>query len=307
MIVSLLLITASVFNVHGLGQEQASFYQPFNGLLDKTRIEFAIRPEYTLIMQAGDSRGHFWFNPFRIGLRLPINQKFSISLANDERFNQAADVYLKNQDLNLHYQSQGGVEELRGHVHFHLPVAELCLGGSYFFGSSREIWTYEMANYAEADTFDYRYRGWTIRAGLTVGFASAAYEGLGHLTMTDADHDSTGDFPGRLTIGISPVLGAWRLTAVFEHSRWPEENPINRFVIGAGRGRFNLLYWYNPWYVSEITEHGLCCRYQYPVKNMGTVRLSMNTIYRQHDAVKELDFVPELKMTFEEIFSRRKK
>ncbi len=306
MILLLCLLNASVFNVNGWGEDRSVFQVPFTGLLEKTQIEFTIQPEYTLISSNGDARGLFWFNPFRINLRVPVTPGFAVSLGNDERFNQSADIYLQRDQLNLHYRSQGGVEEAYAHGHLRLPVAEFCAGGSFLFGGSREIWDYDISDYVDTDTFQYRYLGWTIRGGLSVGIVFAAYEGLGHITMTASDRDSSRDMPGRLTIGVRPVIGSYNLTAVFEHARWPG-SPVNRFCVGVGRGRFRILYSYNPWYLDGINEHGLQCAYQYPVKNLGSVGLTLKTGYRSRGDLAEFSFIPELKITFEELFSRRKK
>lgn len=308
MILLLCLLGASVFNVNGLGEDRSVFYVPFSGRLEKAQIEFAIRPEYTLISSGGDSRGLFWFNPFRISLRLPVTKTLVVSLGNEERFNQAADVYLQRDQLDLRYRSQGGTEELRAHGHLLLPIAELCAGGSFLFGGSREIWDYDISNYTDTDTFQYRWSGWAFRAGLSVGLVFAAYEGLGRLTMTSgSEADSSGDLPGRLTAGIRPVFGSYAVTLVYEHAWWPDDDPVSRLRAGVSRGRFHCLYSYNPWYIDGITEHGLQCGYCYPVKNLGSVGLILNAGYRTRGDLAELDLRPEFRITFEELFSRREK
>lgn len=307
MNIILFLTTASVFSVGAMGEDMSVFRMPFYGIQNQAQIQFVINPEFNIVTENGDFRGRYWTNPFVLNLQIPLNDRLLLSAGNAERFDQSSDIYMERDQLRMHLVADGGVEEFRVQVNANLPIAEFFGSGSYLFGTARESWEFEIGDYASVDTFNYEYYGTVFSAGFRYRFAALAYEGLGRLTMSRSAGDTSFDLPQRLTIGLTPVLGDYKLKFMFEHSFWNGHASPNRFQLGFARGGYQITYSFNPWYYNNVTEHGLAVGRVLPLKNIGFIGFDLQTMYRSRDGLIEFKVIPQLKLTLEEIFSRRRK
>jgi hypothetical protein len=229
---------------------------------------------------------------------------------NRERFNQSFDIHYEDTLLRVNQFGEGGVEEIYVALSKNFGIGELILSGSYLFGNSSEIWTYDMAHHTLADTFAYKYRGNIFGCGIRHRLFSIAYEGLGTVeaTRADADKDTTFDLPKRLSVAITPKIGLWQTALLYEHSFWGEgwRSP-HRFKIGLHRGNYGMAYRFNPWYIEGMNEHGLDFTISVPLDGVGSAALALYTTYRYKDELHELQIIPSLHLSLNEIFTRRRR
>jgi hypothetical protein len=229
---------------------------------------------------------------------------------NRERLNQSFDVFYEDSILRVNQYGEGGLEEVYVVLNKNFGIGELLISGSYLFGNSSEIWTYDMANHTLADTFAYKYRGYIFGCGIRHSLFSIAYEGLGTVDANQADteNDTTLDLPQRLSIALTPKIGPWQTEFLYEHSFWGEdyESP-NRFMIGVARENYSVTYGFNPWYVDGINEHGIDFSLSVPLGGVGSAAIGLYTRYRNQDELHELQIIPSLHLVLNEIFTRRRK
>jgi hypothetical protein len=306
-IIVLILTSASVFSVGGMGEDMSVFRLPFYGLQNEAQLQFVITPEFDIIARDGVFRNRYWTNPFVLNLLIPVTDRILLSTGNAERFDQSSDIYMERDPLSMHLLAQGGIEEFHLQVNANLPFAEFFGSGSYLFGTAREIWEYTVGNYLSVDTFNYEYSGTVFSAGFRYRFCAIACEGLGRVVMSRSEGDSTIALPQRLTFGLTPVLGEYKLKIVFERSIWSGQDSPNRLQLGVSRGGYQIDYRFNPWYYNGIQEHGITAGRVIPLKNIGFIGIDLQASYRSHAGLTEIKIVPELKLTLEEIFSRRKR
>lgn len=315
----MVLTSASVFSLGGLGEDQSVFRDDFVSRLNNAQIGFALRPEFEILNENTDIRGLFWTNPFIFNLKVPVTGTIIASVGNHERFNQAFDMYLENEQLNVHLVSEGGIEEAYGQINNRIgttgesgtPVAEIYFRGSYLFGGTRELWTYTIGDYSITDTFAYKYLGCTFAGGVSVSILSCAFEGLGFLDMdmNSGDTALSKDMPERLSVGLHPNINEYQVDLVYEHSFWSDSNyrSVNRFQAGINKNNVGFAYAYNPWYIQDVTEHRLALNGRYGFKGLGFGELTVSAALRNKNSLREILIVPELKFVIEEIFARRKK
>ncbi|HEX7320139.1 MAG TPA: hypothetical protein VF399_07280 [bacterium] len=315
----LVLTGASVFSLGGMGEDQSVFRDDFVRRLNNAQIGFSLRPEFEILNESTDFRGLFWTNPFVFNLKIPVTSTIVASVGNQERFNQAFDTYLENDQLNVHLVSEGGVEEIYGQINNRIgtagesgiPVAEVYFRGSYLFGGTREMWTYTISDYSIADTFVYKYLGCVFGGGVSVSILSCAFEGLGFLDMdmNNSDTALSKDLPERLSIGLHPSMNEYQIDLVYEHPFWSDSGfrSVNRFLAGIHKNSIGIAYAYNPWYIPGVTEHRLALNSRYSFKGLGFGELTVSAAIRNKNSIREIAIVPELKFVIEEIFARRKK
>ncbi|MEO0162458.1 MAG: hypothetical protein ABIL39_09000 [candidate division WOR-3 bacterium] len=300
------LFTASIFSIEGLGQERAILVRPFLGKMNRARIEFSLKPEWNIINKDQDIRSIFWTNPFFFNMKIPVVKDMIISLGSEERFNQSFDIYAHNEDLDMYVQGRGGIEELYLQLNGTFKFAEIFCRASYLYGSSREIWRYTSAGYSIADTFLYRNKGETFRAGVKVSIFGIYYEGLGQVLISKSI-DTTYQLPQVLGMGVEYGLKDWEFALLFEHTFTTMYNPTNRFRLNVNRMPFGLYYTFNPWYIKGITEHQIGFSMPIGLKDFGVVYLIPELGVRSKGPLREFTFTPELKLVLEEVFGRRKK
>ncbi len=305
-ILLLICFSASVFSIEDSGQEKNLFKNPFLGKLDYGRIEFAVKPEFTLMNSNSNFRGLYWTNPFCLNMKIPVHKGLIFSFGNLERFDQSFDIYSKREMLAIYAQGRGGVEEIYLQLNQSSNLAEVFFRGSYLYGSSREIWEYTMGDYSIADTFYYKNKGRVFCVGLKILIVSFYYEGLGRLLTEKPSSDTTYDLPQILGLGVDYHLKDWKLGLLFEHS-FIEGGGINRFKGLAERGNFGFTYAYNPWYSSGIQEHVFGISVRTYLKNYAKISFVPDIGIRTKGSLREFVFSPVLQLTLEEIFARRKK
>jgi len=302
-----IIINGSIFSIDGIGEDLSAFKTPFLGELNKAQIEFTISPEFDILNQGWDLRSIFWTNPFSFATKIPLGKGYTVALGNSERFNQAFDLYLEDELLDIHLVSKGGVEELHFQFNKTSRLTEIAFGGSYLFGGAQEIWDYHIGDYFTVDTFLYKYRGQVFYSGLKISLFSISYEGFGNLTMTKKRTDITLDIPERLSIGIAPEFKANKFNILFEHSFWTNYNSPYRFIINFSRRNIALSYLFNPWYLDGVQEHGLISSCVIPIKKIGFCILNLRSCMKTKDSLREFRIIPEFRLTLEEIFARRRK
>lgn len=306
-LILMLSISASVFSLEGLGQEQAVFQTPFMGLKHHARIEFYLKPEFNLLNKGKDFRGLFWTNPFYLSMEIPVYQEMVFSFGWRERFNQVCDIYSETEELNIHVQGRGGIQELYCQLNQRLNFAEFFFRGSYLYGNSREIWKFTIGDYSVADTFYYRNKGQVFCAGLKLFMISGFFEGLGKLDVEKAEIDTTYNLPKVLNLGFKHKFSDWTFSVMFEHSFWSDGNRVNRFK-GTLEGRnFGFSYAYNPWYINNVQEHLLRIYLNIQLTNFATVSINSEMGIRAKGSFREFVFSPVMRFALEEIFARRKK
>jgi hypothetical protein len=304
------LVNASIFSINGIGEDLSVFRTSFIEKTEIGQVGFTLNPEYTLLNEDGDFRGVFWTNPLKLFLSAPLISGFSIMVGNLERFSQSYDIYLEDSSLQVHALGEGGIEEVYAGINKKLGTFDIVATGSYLFGNAWEIWTYSIGGYTLVDTFSYRYRGRIFNFGLRHNLFSIAYEGLGRTRMSETEGDTvTIDLPQRLSIGCFPRAGKWGLGVMYEHSFWSDEmyTSPNRFRVSAKRGAVGFAYYYNPWYINDVTEHGLDFGFQIPLRNVGSAQIRMTCALRQKDGLREFKFAPSLNFVLNELFARRRK
>ncbi|MEO0215945.1 MAG: hypothetical protein ABIL14_02900 [candidate division WOR-3 bacterium] len=300
------LISASVFAIEGFGEERAIFQQTFLGDLKTARIEFTLNPEFNLISEEKKFRCLFWTNPFYLSLKVPVYKGLSLSLGNLERFNQVYDIYSERELLKIYTKSRGGIEEVYLQVNQWLNFTEIFFRGSFLFGSSFEVWNYTIGDYTIADTFSYKYKGQIYSAGLKVLFLTVYYEGLGSIDMERSSGDTTYKLAQVIGFGLEKDVNTWDYSLSLEHSVWIDRN-INRIRLMVEKDIYSFSYNYNPWYLKEIKEHRIGLGMGIPFKNLGKISFDFNGAIRTKGNLWEFVISPQLRLTLEEIFSRRKK
>ena len=304
------LINASVFTINGIGEDLSVFGTPFIENTALGQVSFTVNPEYTLLSEGGEYRGVFWTNPLKFHLSAPVVSGFSVTVGNLERFSQSYDIYLQDSSLQIHGLGEGGIEEVYAGINKRLGAFDIVATGSYLFGNAWEIWTYSIGGYGLVDTFTYRYRGRIFNFGLKHRFFSVAYEGLSRLRMTKVEQDTLLiDLPERLSVSLSPPIGEWGIGLMYERSFWSDENYTSphRFRVSAKRGAVGLAYFYNPWYINDVTEHGIDLDLRIPLRNVGSAQIRMTVALRQRDELREFKFAPSLTLILNELFVRRRK
>jgi len=309
--VLIFLLNASLFSLGGIGEDLGVFKTPFLESSQRAAVEFVLRPEFNVLNEGSDFRSIFWTNPFDFNLTVPFGRGFIFSVGNSERYSQAFDVYLEEEDLGLHVLGKGGISEIYANVNNDFKVGQIALRASYLFGHPWEIWEYSISNYYLTDTFSYTYRGKIFGAGLRVAFVSVAYEGLGSVTTETVTIDTTIDLPDRLSIGVNPPLFGGKLGMMYEHSFWHRNTGQNyssphRFKIGFEKQRIGVQYFYNPWYLEDVTEHGINFSWAIPVRNVGSAKFNISCALRSRGDLREFIIIPELQFTLREIFALRK-
>lgn len=304
------LIGASVFSLNGLGEDMSVFRMPFTGIGSNTVISFHLKPEFTILNQGSDYRGIFWTHPFQFSLTAPIGKGFAVGFGNLERFDQSFDVYYQEDALDIYLEGAGGIDELYGTVANVFPAGEIVIRGSYLFGNATEIWQYSMGGYQLVDTFDYSYRGKAVCIGLRVKFISACYE-IGDVTVERPSTDTSLTLPQRLSLGVTPEIFGGRASLVFERAFWPGDSDhadCNRVKLGFHKKRIGVSYQFNPWYMGDITEHGVVFDYQVPLmRGAGSVSLQLGCMLRHKDDLNEFSISPGIHLTLRELFARRRK
>lgn len=306
----LFLISASMFSISGIGEDLSVFHTPFIESDELTRITFSFYPEFNLLYSDGDYRGIFWSNPLNFSISVPVTSGFTIMLGNQERFNQAFDIYSEDSLLRVHYFGEGGIEDIYLRLSQNVGIGELAVSGSYLFGNSWEIWTYDMANHTLVDTFTYEYKGRVFSAGFRHKSLSIAYEGFGKVDATQANvaNDTTFDLSERLSLGVTQRIGPWRAEAMYEHSFGSGDaiSP-NRFMLGLRRGIYGFAYRFNPWYIEGVHEHGLDIDASLRLRGIGSASLSLDLRYRKREDLSEFQIVPSIHLVLYELFTRRRK
>lgn len=309
-ILVLLLIGASMFSVDGIGEDLNVFQTPFVESDEITRISFSFYPEFNVLHSNGDYRGIFWSNPLTFSISVPVTSGFTLMAGNRERYNQAFDIYSEDSLLQVHFFGEGGIEDIYLLLSKTFGIGELSVSGSYLFGNSWEIWTYNMATHSLVDTFTYKYKGRIFSAGFRHSLFSVAYEGFGTVDakQTEADNDTTFDLPARLSLGITPRIGPWQAEFAYERSFWDGDvvSP-NRFRVGLRRDAYGFAYRFNPWYVEGVQEHGLDLDASLRLRGVGSASLGLYLRYRSREDLSEFQIVPSVHLVLYEIFARRRK
>ncbi len=308
-VVLIVLINASVFSIEGIGEDRGLFCMPFAVDPSSARIDFVLKPEFNVLNKGSDMRGLFWTHPFYFSLSVPITRGFVFGMGNLERFNQSFDVYYEEDELKMHVNSKGGVDEVYAQLGNSFGFGEVSLRGSYLFGNASEVWDYTVGGYSLADSFLYVYRGRIFCGGVRIKFISLLYEGLGTVKMEKADADTTIDLPERLSIGFVPEAFGGRVNVLLEHSFWSgnDYRSPTRFKVGFRKERIGFAYMFNPWYLKEITEHGVSLSFQIPIQRLGSIDLNVGCFLKYKGSLREFSFSPEFKLTFKELFARRRK
>lgn len=307
----LALINASVFSVNGLGEDMSVFQAPFINTSKLTHIEFTMRPEFNILNRDNEFRGLFWTNPFHFNIRVPVVKGFLFNLGNCERYAQSFDIYLERSNLQIHLEGAGGVEEAYLGVGYHFDSGEFVVRTSYLFGRASEIWHYYISDYSIADTFLYKYSGRIFSAGLKIKALSFVYETAGKLSLEKSSQDTSFDLSQRLQIGLAPWFNQETgLGIIYEYAFWPGDadySSAHRFKLRFSKAHWNLTYWFNPWYLESVTEHGLGLGLKLPIKRVGMVQLSLNSALRTKRGLREIKVIPEIKLIIRELFIKRQK
>ncbi len=308
LFIILFIVRASVFSIGGLGQDHSVFDQPLIDIGKTSELSLLLRPEISLLNEGMDIRSVFWTNPFFFRLSVPVNPSLQFSIGNQERFNQDFDVYYEEENLRMHLQGRGSVEEINGTVQFSYRSFRSAFRAGYLFGNSREVWDYFIGDYSLVDTFNYNYQGHILSGGIQFKFISAVFEGLGNLDIIKPSSDTSFNMPTRLCLKIAPGFLNGNAMMAIEKSLWddPFLSPL-RFQIGYRKAAYYVTYMYNPWYLEDITEHGVGIYWRVPVSKMGVVNLNLNIALRNKGELREFCITPQLKLEVNEFFTRRKK
>lgn len=306
----ILLTSASLFSIDGVGQDMSVFQNPYLYIGKYARIEFLVRPEWTLLRKDSDIRSIFWSNPFHFFLTAPVYKGFAIGLGNRERYNQNFDVFLESDDLQLHVMSRGGVEEVFGTLGYGTKFGEFVVQGSYLFGNSFETWDYLIQSYNLVDTFTYSYTGHIFCAGVYTKYLSLYYETLGSLDMSKPSTDTSYTLPQRIGVDVHAMMKGARISAGYEYSWWESQydfKNVHRFQIQFDQKKYSIGYSYKPWYLERVQEHGLDLSYKMPLPNLGTMRLHLELAFRETDKVQEFLIAPQIELSIRELFVKRRK
>ncbi len=305
------IINASVFSIGGLGEDMSVFRVPFTYLDKRARLEFTLKPEFNILNKGSDFRGLFWTNPFNFDFAVPITKGFILGLGNCERFNQSFDLYFEEGNLNMHLTGEGGVEEVYASLSNDFQIGEIAFRGSYLFGNSSEVWNYYIGDYTLTDSFLYRYRGKVFSGGLRIKFISVSYECFGDIEMEKQEADTTAKLPSRLSVGLTPSIFNGKAELFFEHSFWREvddnyRSPY-RFKIGFAKESYGVSYLFNPWYLEDIVEHRIVLSYNLPIQRLGLITFNLGCALKNKNELREITLLPEIRLTIQEIFARRRK
>lgn len=309
--VLIVLLNASIFSINGIGEDLGVFRTPFLELDRRASIEFTLQPEFNVLNEGGDFRSIFWTNPFEFTFTVPLTKRFIFSVGNYERYSQSFDVYLEEDELMIHLIGKGGIGEIYANLNNDFKIGKIAFRGSYLFGNPWEIWDYSIGDYYLTDTFFYKYRGRIFSGGLQINIVSVSYEFLGSIVMEKENFDTTITLPERLSIGVNPPLFGGAISLLYEHSFWRTGDNLNyispnRFKIGFIKKRVAVNYFFNPWYLEDVTEHGVNFSLTTPIKNLGTVTLNICCSLRNKDSLREFKIIPGLKFTLNEIFGLRR-
>jgi len=309
-VIIILLTSASLFSIDGLGQDMSVFQKPYLYIGKYARIEFVVRPEWTMLYTDGDVRSIFWSNPFHFFLTAPVYRGFGVGVGNQERYNQNVDVFLENDDLQLHMTSRGGVEEVFGTIGYRTKLGEIVIQGSYLFGKSSETWNYLIQNYNLVDTLLYSYTGHIFCTGIYSKYLYVYYETFGSLDMTKSSMDTSFTLPNRIGAGVHTMFANGRISAGYEYSWWEPQydfKNVHRFQLEYDQKKYSIGYTYKPWYLERVQEHGLDVSYKVPLPNLGTMRVHLELAYRETDNVQEFLIAPQIELSIRELFARRRK
>jgi hypothetical protein len=310
-LILLAIINASVFSIGGLGEDLSVFSSSFTDVYELARIDFSLKPEFNVLNKDGDFRAIFWSNPFNFSITAPVTKGFIVGCGNLERFNQSFDVYYEHDELNMHVNGEGGIEEFYVNLSNNFKVGEIALRGSYLFGNASEVWNYTIGDYYLVDSFQYKYHGKIFCGGLRIKFVSVFFETFGDIIMEKQDSDTTIDLPQRLSISLNPEIFKGKVNVIYEHSFWSDTygdyRSPHRFRISFQKQRLGVGYMYNPWYLKNITEHGLDFSFDIPIHRLGSITLNLCCALRNKDSLREIKFLPEIKLTLKEIFARRRR
>lgn len=305
------VINASVFSISGLGEDLSVFRVPFTHIGTRAHVEFTLKPEFNILNKGSDLRSLFWTNPFNFSLAAPVTKGFIIDIGNCERFNQSFDLYFEDGSLNMHLVGEGGIEEVYATLSNNFQIGEIAFRGSYLFGNSSEVWNYYIGNYTLVDSFLYEYQGKVFSGGLRIKFISISYECFGDIIMEKQETDTTIELPCRLSIGLSPEIFDGKTEFLFEQSFWSEVNndyrSPYRFKVGFAKERYGVSYMFNPWYLKDIVEHRIVLSYNMPIQRLGFITLNLGCALRNKGELREFTILPEIKLTIQEIFARRRK
>jgi hypothetical protein len=304
------ITSASLFSIDGMGQDMSVFEKPYLYIGKYARLEFIVRPEWTLLRDGEDIRSVFWSNPFHFAITAPVYRGFGIGLGNRERYNQNFDVYLENESLNLHVVSKGGIEEVFGTVGYHNTLGEVVVQGSYLFGNSLETWHYTVQNYNLLDSLSYTYNGYIFCGGVYTKYFSCYYETFGSLDMSTPTIDTTIAMSDRIGVGVHAPMFGGLISAGYEYSWWDDQylyEHVHRLQVGYDRKTFSIGYTYNPWYLERVQEHGLDLSYKVPLPNLGIMRLHLLCAFRETDNVQEFMIAPQIELSIRELFMPRRK
>ncbi len=301
------LVCASAFSVNGIGEDRSIFSLPFSSIDRLTRLQFTLLPELSVLRQDGEYRSAFWTYRYEFYMGGPIAQWFVLDAGNTERFNQSFDLYYKEEELDLHVDAFGSVEEVYAGVGTRFGDAEIVFRGSYLYGTAKELWEYRVAGYSILDSFVYQHRGKIFSAGARYAFLGCSYEFLGDFTAERDDFDTLIDIPSRLTVALTPSVFDGQLGLIVEHSFWPEmfRSPT-RFKLEFTKNRYGCAYFYNPWYLEDVTEHGIEVSFAVPIHALGTVTFDLYSSLRSGGSLQEVKISPRLVLTFDELFSQRR-
>jgi hypothetical protein len=305
MIITVFLICASAFSIDGIGEDMSIFSMPFNDISTLTRIQFTFLPEFSVMREHGDFRSSFWTYRFRFSLAGPLTPWLVLDAGNTERYDQSFDIYYRQDELALHVEGQGAVEEVYASAGLRFGAVNLALRGSYLFGSAQELWRYSVGDYIIIDTFVYQYRGKIVAVGARYSMFSCAYEFLGDYT---AEHgtDTLIQLPSRLSIALRNQFLGGHLELIGEHSFWADTyRSPTRFRLAFSRKRIGCAYWYNPWYTDGVSEHGLDVSYALPIHRLGFITFELCSALRSRGSLQEAKISPRIVFTFDELFTSR--
>lgn len=305
MIIVSFLICASAFSVSGIGEDMSAFSLPFSDIDTLTRMQFTFLPEFSVMREHGDSRSTFWSYRFQFYIAGPITPWLVLDAGNTERLDQSFDVYYKQDELNLHVEAQGALEEVYAGAGVRFGDINCAFRGSYLFGSAQELWNYSVADYIIVDTFAYKYRGKIFSIGARYRLLSCAYEFLGDFTAQN-DIDTLIELPSRLSVGLQHRLldGDFKLTV--EHAFWQDAyRSPTRLQLAYSRNRIGCAYQYNPWYIDGVSEHGLSVSYALSVHRLGAITFELCSALRSSGSLQEFKISPRLIFTFDELFTSR--
>jgi hypothetical protein len=310
-LLTLILCSASIFSIGGIGEDLGVFRNIFTEVDGRTQIKFALRPEFNVLNENGDLRGLFWTNPFYITLTFPVARGFIVGMGNLERLNQCFDIYYEENDFEIHALGEGGVEEIFLNLSNNFGGGEIALRGSYLFGNASEVWDYSVGEYALIESTFCNYRGKIVSAGLRYSLVSLAYEFLGDVVVENGDLDTTVSLPERLSVSVAPDVFGGTMSLSYEHSFWEKSDVSSytsphRLKIGFTKRSMSVYYLFNPWYLSEVTEHGVGISFTTPLRNVGMITFNLDSSLKIKGSVREFRITPQLQLTLEEIFARRR-